>query len=293
MQDGFIKLPRSLDENPHWVDARPNHIRIFMTIVFRAAFKKMTHNIQGVLIEIQPLQLCATIRQILDWSGKWVSKNDVEGAIRYFTKVNFLRQEVRHGKTIITICNKEICEEFSKASQTTTQTEVRQKSDIKEESKESKEEVVVGKVAPISDSELRPTTILKSFEESVFFDRVSGKFVGVTDEVREFLCMNYPKACEGVVGSVDAHIQNFEAWIVLGGTKNPGDKGYVSPTKEFSFFQLQSQFTRREFSEVKHKALAKKIVEEQEEAIKAKREQDLQKVKKQKMRKLVKNEQHI
>lgn len=173
MTEGFIKLPRSLEKNLYWVDARPTHIRIFLAILSHSTFEKKEYNIQGNIITLEPLQLCATIRQILDWSGKWVSKNDVEGAIKYFKKVKFLRQEIRHGKTILTICNKEICEEFEKTSQTTSQTEVRHKVERREYKYKdsSKDSSLYFAESNKSDSQ----------KEKIFFDFENKDWSGIQD----------------------------------------------------------------------------------------------------------------
>lgn len=143
---GFVCLAKELGENSDWYDARPAHQTVFMTILLRCAFKEMNHNIQGNSIRIFPGQLCTTIRKLTEWCGKWISKNDVEGSIKYFSKVNFLRQEVRHGKTLITITQPDICKYFKKSNQTTSQTQVRQESDRSQtqknkENKEKKENI--------------------------------------------------------------------------------------------------------------------------------------------------------
>lgn len=137
---GFISITKELTHKPDWFDARPHHQTVFMAILFRCAFKEIDHNIQGNVIKILPGQLCASFRQIQDWSGKWISKNDVEGAIKYFKRVNFLRQEIRHGKMILTICDSDIYNTLIKSSQTTSQKQVRHKSDIKEQGEQGKQE---------------------------------------------------------------------------------------------------------------------------------------------------------
>lgn len=136
---GFIKLPRDFLEDSKWISARSKHKVIFLTILQNCAFNKTTYDIQGKTIDIFPGQVCITIRKLEEWSGNDISKNDVEGALVYFSRVKFLRQEVRHRKSIITIIEPSICIHCFSANQTTNQTEIRQRSDIKEEQQEQQE----------------------------------------------------------------------------------------------------------------------------------------------------------
>ncbi len=134
--EGFIKLPRALEEHPAWTDARLAHKAIFMTILQRTTFKKTTHNVNGNLFDLEPGQLCASIRNIAKWSGKDATRDDVVGTIKYFIKVKFLRQQVRQGKTVLTICDPMLYESITNLSPTAIPTDLRQTSDTKEDSKE-------------------------------------------------------------------------------------------------------------------------------------------------------------
>ena len=160
---GFVCITRSLLEKPEWIDARPAHQTVFMTIIMRCAFKDTDHSIQGNAVKINPGQLCATIRQIQEWSGKWISKNDVVGAIKYFKKTNFLRQEVRHGKTLITIIESDVYETLIRCGQTTTQMQVRHKEE-REEIKEEQQEHTRKSAEPLCEKGVCLSSINEKFE---------------------------------------------------------------------------------------------------------------------------------
>lgn len=206
MSNGFIKLPRSLAFNDFWVDARPTHQTVFNMILLRVCFKKTKHNIQGNSIDLEPAQLCASVRQLQQWCGKWITKNDVEGALKYFVKVKFLRQEVRQGKTLLTVCESDIYAEILKASQTTTQTEVRQKSDIKEEGEE-REEIASAKKVSIS------------------FDRKTNEFVGITPQVLAELKILHPH-----ISKIEEHLKRAKRWLMATdkGKTRIGSKAFIN-----------------------------------------------------------------
>lgn len=98
-----IRLPDSLLEDPRFFDSSPYFQAVFIRLLRLCAFKPIEHNICGNIINLEPGQLCYTLRNIANICGKHFSKNHVERAISYFEKVQFLKQEVRHGKTVITI----------------------------------------------------------------------------------------------------------------------------------------------------------------------------------------------
>lgn len=137
-ESGFLKIPRSLLQSTTWIEARPKHKVIFLTIIEYCAFQKTEHNIRGKIVEILPGQLCITFRRLHEICGNGISKNDIEGAIKYFLTSQKIRQEVRHGKMILTIIDSEIYDTCFNRDQTTSQTKVRQKSDIKEEPKKER-----------------------------------------------------------------------------------------------------------------------------------------------------------
>ena len=154
--EGFVKLPRSLWNDPQWKSARPKYKLVFMTLLFNASFTQKTFSISNNIVTIGPGQFCTSIRNLIDlcndgikFKEDKVDKNIVERSVSLFTKIGFVRQEVRHGKSIFTITHNELYEHFQKQSETGSETKVRQNRDTNEERKERKEieETIEGAVA--------------------------------------------------------------------------------------------------------------------------------------------------
>ena len=127
MLNGYIKFPKSLEENEKWLACKPAYKRLFNVILTRCTYAKTIQDHFGEDVQLDAFQLFVTIRKLEDWCGNGVSKNDVERGIAHFCKIGFLRQELRHGKTLLTVCNSEFCEVNKKASETKFETNLRQK----------------------------------------------------------------------------------------------------------------------------------------------------------------------
>ena len=105
---GYIRLPRSLTEDPLYRDARHAHQCVFNRLILLAAYSPQEHDIRGNIILIKPGQLCYSLNKIAELTGKYTSKDDVEGALRHFgRRCHFLLHEVLHQKSIITITHKD------------------------------------------------------------------------------------------------------------------------------------------------------------------------------------------
>lgn len=147
MQSGFVKIPRSLLSDPRYKAARFKYKHYLLTVLENVAFSKTIHSIGPHLIPIQIGQLCISIRNLVNlcnsgikFKDEMLDKNIVERASRFWTKCGFMRQEVRHGKMILTITIPGIYDQKNTLSETLSETEARQKRDIKEEDKENKED---------------------------------------------------------------------------------------------------------------------------------------------------------
>lgn len=140
-----IRIPDSLLEDPIFFDALPEHQIIFIRMIRLAAFIPQEHNIRGHIIDLNPGQLCYSYRKLADICGKFITKDHIEGAIKYFQRHDFLLQEVRHKKTIITHTHSDVYALITNTSPTTSPTEVRQQSDINNKSipNRTKKHVVV------------------------------------------------------------------------------------------------------------------------------------------------------
>src|SRR5690242_6657002 len=122
---GYIQLPRSLLNLSAFNEAPAAQRIVFIEIVSRAVFTVYNHNDHGFSIELQPGQLCASMRQLAEWAN--VDKNDVERGLARFSKAEILRHEVRHRKCVITITHRDTYDLILNQDETESETKVRQK----------------------------------------------------------------------------------------------------------------------------------------------------------------------
>jgi predicted small secreted protein len=107
---GFIALPRSLLEDPKWLGMKMKYQRVFLTILTSAVYKPTKWDIQGNSIILMPGQLCISLRRLVEkcnentkFKTELIDKNIVERAVSLFSQFHFVRQEERHGITILTV----------------------------------------------------------------------------------------------------------------------------------------------------------------------------------------------
>jgi len=131
MSRNFTGITNSLSTNDFWLDARPEHQAIFLAILMHCAFVETIHDIHGNKHTVLAGQLCASIRKIAEWTSKYTNKNEVVAALKYFSECGFLRHEIRHGKTLITVTESEVYSCAFLLGQTQTQTRSRQDPDTK------------------------------------------------------------------------------------------------------------------------------------------------------------------
>lgn len=191
---GFIQIPRSLLNDPLWIDLSPGYREVFIIILENACFRPQKFNDSGIIIELEPGQVCASIRQITKWLGKYGDKNIVERAIKRFVLCGFLRQEVRHTKSIFTISHKDTYESIKKASETGSETELRQfrdsfetqkKKDKKDKNEKKEEEHVDAgastKITPISSLS---NELVEESKHNIYYQDINGNNNKVNKPVR-------------------------------------------------------------------------------------------------------------
>jgi hypothetical protein len=143
LDEGFIKLPRSLFNDPNWKGMREKYRRVFIILLFHTSFTQRSFGIGANIITIGPGQFCTSIRTLVDlcndgikYKDDKVDKNIVERAVSLFTKIGLVRQEVRHGKSILTITQRELYEHFQRQTETASETRPRLDRDTNEEREE-------------------------------------------------------------------------------------------------------------------------------------------------------------
>jgi hypothetical protein len=126
---GYIRIPRSLLENELWTDLSPAYRDVFLVILQHVCFLPRKFDDHGVILNLKPGQVCATIREIVGWCGKHGDKNIVERSIKKLIYLGFLRQEVRHKKSILTITDIDTYELNKEYSDKRSETKLRQDRD--------------------------------------------------------------------------------------------------------------------------------------------------------------------
>jgi len=134
----FIKLTRHIHKTLVWEKAKLKYRAFLIELIFRVRWQEYEDKDFGIVLKPGEY-LAKSYRKIvedfnpIDLRGKAVedsfSKNDVEGAVKYFLINRFLRQEIRQGLLVLTLCESSIYEENFSSNQTDNQTEIRQKSD--------------------------------------------------------------------------------------------------------------------------------------------------------------------
>ena len=151
MNQGFIRIPRSVLTNPAYKSFSPQQKIVVQKLFELAAYHKQQIYIGEEIVEIEPYQLFYSIRYLVDacndgvrLSEHHVIKNDVERILKVLGSQTIIRQEVRHGRTLITLLCLMDCDKENSLTQTGTQTKHRQNTDktqtnTKKEKKEKKE----------------------------------------------------------------------------------------------------------------------------------------------------------
>lgn len=140
MNEGFIKLPRSLLKDPLWKDLPLSYQHVFLVILEHVCYRPQKFDDHGHIIELQIGQMCASLREIRKLCGKYIKLWDVERGIDKLILCQFVRQEVRHRKSIITITHLDTYNIILNECATTSGTNLRQTCDINKEVKKEKKE---------------------------------------------------------------------------------------------------------------------------------------------------------
>lgn len=151
---GYFIIPRSVTSDPRYQGARLKYQKVLHILFENVAFAPTTHAIGSEIVQIGIGQLCISIRGLMDLCNEGVKfkedkvdKNVIERASHFWARCGFVRQEVRHDKTILTITVPSFYDRKKKVSETPSETGERQNRDSKEEDKELKEDNIISSVA--------------------------------------------------------------------------------------------------------------------------------------------------
>lgn len=161
---GYFIIPRSVTSDPRYKSARLKYKHVLQVLFESVAFAPTTHAIGTEVIPIAIGQFCVSVRGLMDlcnmgvkYKEDMVDKNIIERASQFWRKCGFVRQEVRHGKILITITVPDFYDRLKKKTETESETKPRQNRDTKEEDKEDKEDNISLDAVASSDSAIAPS----------------------------------------------------------------------------------------------------------------------------------------
>lgn len=162
--NGYFSLPRSLTRTKMWNDLPLSYQKVFIVLVDHACFNICKFDDHGHIFELKPGQFCASYAEIKELCGKHVNLIDVERAIKKFILYDFVRQEVRYRKSIITITHTDTYNLIIRGSEVTSEVNLRQtcgKLEVQKKNKRTKEQKTTTPPTPSNEG-----AIVVSFEKS-------------------------------------------------------------------------------------------------------------------------------
>lgn len=126
MSNGYFSIPRSLTTDPLWQELPLSYQHVFLVIVELACFKPRKFDDHGKIIDLLPGQLCMSERDLLKKCNKEISYNDVHRAIVKFKKYDFVKQEVKHRKNVLTITHKDTYDLINRRSEAESDANLKQ-----------------------------------------------------------------------------------------------------------------------------------------------------------------------
>lgn len=139
-EKGYIRIPRSLLEDPKFKGAPPAFRIVLIEIINHAAIAAHDFNDHSKIVRVEVGEICFSLEIIRDLCGSGVSKKQVERSITYFKRVKFLGQRPGHRRSILKITHPDTYDLISKQTGTRVGTRPGQDRDISREGIERKEE---------------------------------------------------------------------------------------------------------------------------------------------------------
>nr|DAW99723.1 MAG TPA: replisome organizer [Caudoviricetes sp.] len=145
MDSGYIKLYRSLLEDPIWTNSTAEQCVILIQLLFFVTWKPKKWDVFGRQFTLNPGQGFVSIRDFSKICGHGVSRQKVRTAFKRFENLGFLTQEPTQKGTLITIVNWRkyqglVDDANPSANPTLTQGQPNPNPTIKEESKKDKKD---------------------------------------------------------------------------------------------------------------------------------------------------------
>lgn len=102
---GWIKLYRSLLDDPIWQCSNSNQGKILITMLLLANHEPKQWEWNNIKFQVQPGQFITSLRQLANKSGKGISVAMVRKSLMKFKKMNFSTYKGTKTGTLITIVN--------------------------------------------------------------------------------------------------------------------------------------------------------------------------------------------
>ncbi len=174
MTSGYISIPRSLLDDPLWVDMPHGYQHVFMVLLQHVCFRPRKFDDYGMIIELQPGQICISERGLLKLCNKYTTYNDVQRGLEKFVLYNFVMRKVMHKRSVITITHTDTYDLIKKASDANwMQTGCNHKEEGKKENK---------KQPPLSPPKKSASQNRKSGGGGIFFDHEARKFQNADED---------------------------------------------------------------------------------------------------------------
>ena len=105
MNKGWLKLYRSLLEDPIWTGSTPEQKVVFITLLLMANFEEAEWEWKSESYSLKPGQFITSLKSLEEKCGKNISTQNVRTALARFEKYGFLTNESTKQNRLITIVN--------------------------------------------------------------------------------------------------------------------------------------------------------------------------------------------
>lgn len=104
MLNGYIEIEREFLKSPLYKSLPLTYQHVLLTIFCHASFKETKFDDHNVVVNVQAGQLLTTYRHLADLCDKdEIDRRIVERALLKFEAIGFIKKEVAHRKTLLTI----------------------------------------------------------------------------------------------------------------------------------------------------------------------------------------------
>lgn len=259
MSNGFIKLPRSLLTSPEWLDLSYEYRHIFMTILVHMAYKPITQNNHGIMMDLQVGELMTTYRNLAKLChDPKIDRNMVDRALKRLNELGFSRheqktrqnpsqnssQKMRQEKTIITVTEPRICELLKLQSESENESELKsenvKKRDIKEEyrnKKKKEKNEKKEKFDSVEKTTYRPLVTLYPHEYEALLSKHGIDFL---NEMMDIL--NSYKGRSGKIYQSDYFAMDSGSWVVKETEKQLSKKEKSPETIREKMLKVKQEF---------------------------------------------------